>query len=223
MKKNFAVIGLGQFGRQIATTLEGLGQQVFGFDKNEEAISTIKDFLTSATILDCTDKACLLQSGISTCDTAVVCLGSGNAEAYLTVLALKEIGIQNIIVRASTDDEGKIFQKIGATKVIFPEKETAIRLANQLTSSDILEYIEVSPDYQVAEVSAPNDFLGRAIDSLKLRSKFGISILAIRKEDRVIVIPSAEQEIEENDILVIVGATNDIIDFNKKFNPKIKK
>lgn len=223
MKKNFAVIGLGQFGSQVATTLEGLGQQVFAFDKDEEATSVLRDYVTSATILDCTDKQCLINGGVSACDTAIVCLSAESPDIYLTVLNLKEIGISNIIVRARTDEEGKILQKIGATRVIYPEKESAVRLANQITSSDILEYIEISPDYQVAEVQAPSEFIGKAIDSLKLRSKYSISILAIRENDKVIVVPSADQKVEKNNVLVIVGATKDIVNFSKKFGRKIKE
>jgi len=222
MKKNFAVIGLGQFGSYVATTLEGLGQQVFAFDKSEDAVSSLRDYVTSAAILDCTDKQCLINSGVSACDTAIVCLASESPDVYLTVLNLKELGVQNIIVKARTDEEGKILQKIGATRVIYPEKESAVRLANQITSSDILEYIEISPDYQVAEVPAPDEFAGKAIDSLKLRSKYSISILAIRENDKVIVVPSADQKINKEDVLVIVGATKDIVNFSKKFCRKTK-
>jgi trk system potassium uptake protein TrkA len=132
------------------------------------------------------------------------------------------MNIPTIIVRANSLDEGKILEKIGATKVIYPEKESATRLANQITSSDILEYIEISPDYQVAEIAAPKEMIGKSIDSLKLRSKYKISILGIKRNGKVIVIPGAEEVISEKDILIIVGATQDIIDFNKKFHPRLK-
>jgi trk system potassium uptake protein TrkA len=221
MKKNFAVIGLGQFGSQVALTLESLGQQVFAFDKHEEAISDVRDYVTSASILDCSDKKCLVQSGIASCDVAIVCVKTNTPDLFLTVLNLKEIGIPSIIARANSNEEGVILEKIGATRVIYPEKESAIRLANQITSSDILEYIEISPDYQVAEVDAPKEFIGESIEDLKLRSRYKISILAIRRAEKVIVIPSSEEHIDHGDTLVIVGATADIVDFSKKFNPKI--
>jgi trk system potassium uptake protein TrkA len=221
MKKNFAVIGLGQFGSQVALTLEKLGQQVFAFDKDEEAVSQLKNYVTSITILDCSDKACLSESGISSCDVALVCIKTNTPDLFLTVLNLKEMGIPTIIARANSPEEGVILEKIGATRVIYPEKESAIRLANQITSSDILEFIEISPDYQVAEVPAPKEFISNTIEELNLRAKYKISILAIRRDDKVMVIPSADEKIKVEDILVIVGATSDIVDFSKKFHPKV--
>lgn len=220
MKKNFGVIGLGNFGYNIALTLEKLGQQVMAFDRSEEGIECVKDSVTVAQIIDSTNKEELEQSGISACSVVIVCLG-GDAEAtFLTVLNLKELGINTIIARAKTNAEGKILEKIGATKVVYPERESAIRLANQLVSSDILEYIEVSPDYQAAEIDAPESFIGKKLEDLKLTKKYRILVIALKRENENIIIPSSKQIVAKGDVIVIVGKTEDIIDFSKQFNPK---
>jgi trk system potassium uptake protein TrkA len=147
MKKNFCVIGLGKFGGNIALTLEKLGHQVMAFDNDETKVNKIKDYVSLAGILDSTDKNALSDSGVKVCDAVIVSIGEDAAASFLTVLNLKEIGIKNIIVKAKTHEDGRILEKIGATRVMYPEMESAIRLAHQLTSSDILEYLQVSPDY----------------------------------------------------------------------------
>jgi trk system potassium uptake protein TrkA len=220
MKKNFGVIGLGKFGSSMAITLEKLGQSVMAFDRDEKEVENVKDVVTCAQILDSTDIKALENSGISACDTVIVCMGESAEDNFLTVLNLKELGIKTIITNAATDSEGKILGKIGAAKVIYPEKESAIRLANQLVSSDILEYIEISPDYQVAEIDAPKKFVEKKLAELELRSKYHILIIALKRGNENIIIPSSEEFILEGDVLVMVGQTKDILDFSMKFGEK---
>lgn len=218
MKKNFAVIGLGKFGSQVALTLEGLGQNVLAFDNEESVVERVKDYVTSAKILDSTDKEALKDSGVLQCDVAIV--GIGNADissSLMTVLNLKELGVRTIIARAVSSEHGKILSKIGANRVIFPEKESAIRFANQITSSDILEFIEVSPHYQAGEFIVPKEFIGKSIDSLNLPKNYRILVLAIRRGSNVIVIPRVSEKIKQGDILVIVGQTKDIVSLGKKY------
>ncbi|OGJ20949.1 hypothetical protein A3K73_07355 [Candidatus Pacearchaeota archaeon RBG_13_36_9] len=218
MKKNFGIIGLGKFGYNMAVTLEKLGQSVMAFDRDEKEVESVKDFVTCAQILDSTDLKALENSGISACDTVIVCMGESAEDNFLTVLNLKELGIKTIISNAETDSEGKILGKIGAVKVVYPEKESAIRLANQLISSDILEYIEISPDYQVAEIDAPKKFVEKKLAELELRSKHHILIIALKRGNENIIIPSSEEFILEGDVLVLVGQTKDILEFGKKFS-----
>jgi len=218
MKKNFGVIGLGTFGSNIAITLEKLGQQVMAFDKDEVSIGRVTDYITLASILDSRDKKALEESGINACDTVIVSLGDNCDATFLTVLNLKEIGIKNIIAKAHTLEEGRILDKIGATRVIYPEMEGAVRLANQLTSSDILEYIEISPDYQVTEIEVPKEFVGKKIEDLHIAKKFNILIIAIREKEKTLIVPSSTEVIKKGCILVVVGQTKDILTFVKKYN-----
>jgi trk system potassium uptake protein TrkA len=164
-----------------------------------------------------------MQSGIRSCDTIIVCIGQDAAATFITVLNLLEMGILTVIAKATTYEEARILEKIGATRVIFPEKESAIRLANQMVSSDILEYIEISPDYQVAELEVPKEFSNKKLEDLHLMRKFNIIIIAIRRENEIKIIPKASEKLSEGDTLVIVGQTKDIFEFVKKFNPKAHK
>lgn len=223
MKKNFGVIGLGTFGSNIAITLEKLGQQVIAFDKDECAVEKVADYMTLAHILDSRDKKALEESGINTCDTVIVSMGDNCDSIFLTVLNLKEIGIKNIIAKAHTGEEGRILEKIGATRVIYPEMEGAVRLANQLTSSDILEYIEISPDYQVTEIEAPKEFIGKKIEELHITKKFNILIIALRDKEKTTIVPSPNELIKKEQILVVVGQTKDILTFVKKYNSNDEK
>jgi trk system potassium uptake protein len=219
MKKTIGVIGMGRFGTNLSITLEKLGQPVMALNYDEEGINRVRDCVTYFQIVDSTNKEELEKTGVSACETVVVCLGGDPNSSFLTVLNLKEMGIQNIIARAKTDEQGKILQKIGATKVVYPEKESGIRLANQLVSSDILEYIEISPDYQVAEIEAPKSFVGNKVEDLNLAKKYGVLMLALKSKNENIIIPS-KQVIEKGNIISIVGKTLDIISFSKKFSNK---
>ncbi|MBS3172517.1 TrkA family potassium uptake protein [Candidatus Woesearchaeota archaeon] len=220
MRKNFGVIGLGKFGSNLALTLEKLGHQVMAFDSNESKVDKLKDYVTLVGILDSTDKKALDGSGIKACDAVIVSVGEDAAASFLTVLNLKEIGVKNIIVKAKMQEDGRILEKIGATRVMYPEMESAVRLAHQLTSSDILEYLEVSPDYQVAEMDASKEFVGKKLEELHIIRKHNVLVLAIRRGSKTIIIPGGKEEIVKGDVLIIVGQTNDIVDFIKKFSSK---
>ncbi|MBI2665975.1 TrkA family potassium uptake protein [Candidatus Woesearchaeota archaeon] len=223
LKKNFAVIGLGKFGTSIALTLEKLGQQVMAFDKDPQVLERVKEYVTSAKILDASNKEALRDSGVTSCDTVIVSIGEAADASFLTVLNLKELGISSVIAKAHTPEQGVILEKIGATRVIYPEKESAIRLANQLTSSDILEFLEISEEYQVAELPTPETFDGKSLEDLALPKEFNIIILAIKRNDKVIGIPQAKEVIKRDDVIVAVGQTKDMQRFLKKHNLTKKK
>ncbi len=218
LKKNFAIIGLGKFGTNIALTLEKLGQQVMAFDKSREVLEQVKEYVTSAKMLDATSKEALRESGIISCDTVIVCIGEAADASFLTVLNLKELGLASIIAKAHSPEQGVILEKIGATRVIYPEKESAIRLANQLTSSDILEFLEVSEEYQVAEMPAPKAFDQQTLEALHLREDFNIIVLAIKRNDKVIGVPQSKEVIQRDDLIVAVGQAKDMQKFLKKYN-----
>jgi trk system potassium uptake protein TrkA len=222
MKKTFAVIGLGKFGSHVAMTLEQLGHMVLAFDKDEKAVEKMRDYVTHASILDSTDKKALEESGLVKCDVALVSIGHSTANNFLTVLNLNEIGVRAIIAKAQTIEEGRILEKIGATKVVYPERESAIRLANQLVTSDILEFIEISPDYQASEINAPWQFIGKTIEELNTMKNYKVLVLAIRTGDKTVIIPPQKEVIKKDNVIVVVGQTRDVIAFIKKFNGKSK-
>ncbi|MBI2665877.1 TrkA family potassium uptake protein [Candidatus Woesearchaeota archaeon] len=218
MSKNYGVIGMGRFGRSIALSLEKFGQNVMAFDKDPANLESVKDYVTLARILDATNKEALRESGITGCDTVIVSMGDAVEASFLIVLSLKELGVKTIIAKASTTQQGAILEKIGASKVVYPERESAIRLASQLTSSDILEFLEVSPDYQVAEFMAPSQFVGNSLENLELQKEYHVLILAIRRKNKIIGIPSGKEKINDSDILVAVGQTKEMSKFLKRWN-----
>ena len=162
MAKIIGVVGLGRFGSAVAKTLTQLGHDVLAIDTNEDNIEDIKDYVTLAKQVDY-DMLSLKESGISKCDIAVVAIGHSIQENILVTLMLKELGIRYIVARAVDDLHGKALEKIGANRVINPEKAMGIRLANQLISSDILDIIEISPEYTIQEFNAKKEFVGKEL------------------------------------------------------------
>ncbi len=215
MKKQFGVIGLGRFGSSVAITLENLGNSVLAIDRDSEKVDAIKDFVTAAKQVNAIDAAALREAGIANCDAVVIAIGEDIESSVLATLVVKEIGVPRIIVKAKTDLHGKVIEKLGVERVIYPERDMGTRLANQLVSSDVLEFIELSPEYSLEEIKACEDMVGKSIKDIKLREKYNIVIIALRRKNSVSVLPHADEKISEGDILILIGATKDIKSFGK--------
>ena len=209
MVKTIGVIGLGRFGTAIAKTLVDLGHQVLALDSNGNNIENIKDSVTLAKQV-VYDSATLKESGINECDMAVVAIGHSIQENILVTLMLKELGIKYVVARAVDELHEKALEKIGANRVINPEKAMGIRLANQLISSDILDIIEISPEYTVQEFKAKKEFIGKTLSELDLRQKYQVAVLAIKRSDNLVILPAADEKIRKDDILLAVGKTKSI-------------
>ncbi len=209
MTKTIGVIGLGRFGSSIAKTLCELGNQVLAIDSNGDNIEYIKDFVTLAKQVEY-DVVSLKESGIVECDMVVVAIGHSIQENILVTLMLKELGIKYVVARAVDDLHEKALEKIGANRAINPEKTAGIRLANQMISSDILDIIEISPEYTVQEFTAKKEFVGKTLVELDLRKRHNVAVLAIKREDQLIILPPAEEKIRKDDILLAVGKTKNI-------------
>ena len=175
----------------------------------KDNIEDIKDYVTLAKQVDY-DMLSLKESGISKCDIAVVAIGHSIQENILVTLMLKELGIRYIVARAVDDLHGKALEKIGANRVINPEKAMGIRLANQLISSDILDIIEISPEYTIQEFNAKKEFVGKTLSELDLRKKYGVAVLAIKRENHMIILPDADEKIRKDDVLLAAGKTKNI-------------
>ncbi len=215
MKKHFGVIGLGRFGTSVAITLEQLGNSVLAIDRDRHSVDSIKDLVTAAKQVDAIDAEALREAGIANCDAVVIAIGEDIESSVLATLVVKELGITRVIVKAKNDLHGKVIEKIGVERVIYPERDMGARLANQLVSSDVLEFIELSPEYSLEEVKASGDMAGKAVKELKLREKHNIVVIALRRGEKVIVMPSADEKVAENDILILIGATKDMKVFGK--------
>lgn len=208
--KQFVIIGLGRFGSSIAKTLYSLGNDVLAIDKDEDIVQEIADSVTHAVQLDATDENALRSLGIRNFDVAVVTIGDNIQSSVMATLLVKELGVKYIIAKGHSDLHAKVLYKIGADRVILPEKDMGVRVAHNLVSANILDYIELSEDYSVMEIQVLDDWTGRTLNDLRLRSKYGINVMAIKRGDDVNLSPSAEDIVEENDIIVAIGSAEDL-------------
>lgn len=205
INKQFVVIGLGRFGYSIAKTLHSLDYDVLAIDRSEDIVQKISDEVTHAVQLDATDENALKSLGVRNFDVAIVAIGEDIQASIMVTLLLKELGVKYIIAKAQNEKHEKVLQKIGADRVILPEKEMGIRIANNLSTTNILDYIELSPDYSIMEVKALKEWENKTLKELRLRSTYGINIVAIKRGEDVIISPLAEDIIMEDDIIITIG------------------
>jgi trk system potassium uptake protein TrkA len=217
-KRSIAVIGLGRFGYAIATTLAELGHEVVGIDNDEEKVSQVADLVTSAMELDATDERALRTAGIQDVEVAVISIGEDIESSLLVVMLVKELGIPTIVAKATTPLHGRILEKLGVSRVIFPEREMAVRIAHSLVVPNVLDYVELSRDFSIVEIPAPPEFVGRTLRDLQLRPRFGLTLIAIRRPgdggqgDVTNIGPSGDDEIRAGDVLALLGPNERLSD-----------
>jgi trk system potassium uptake protein TrkA len=217
MKKQFGVIGLGKFGSSVALSLESLGYPVLAIDSNPEIVQGIKDKVSFAEIVDATNIEALEETGIKNCDTVVIAVGDVES-SVLIALILEEIGIHHIIAKANSPLHGRVLKKIGVKEVVFPEEDMGVRIANRITSANILDYIEITPEVDLLEYKVLSKALvNKSLLQLALRNKFGITVIAIRRGEEVIVSPGADEKLNEGDVIFIVGNTENLVRFKETF------
>ena len=203
----FAIIGLGSFGSNIAKTLYEKGNEVLAVDADKEKIEEVKNFVSHAINMDAADKENLQALGIKDMDVVVVSLGPEMEASILTVLYLNEIQTKRIVAKALTEDHAKILESVGATEVIYPEKDMAVKTALKLSNPNVLEYLPLISGFGIQEIAPPEKFIGKNLRELDLRNKFGIQILAIKEiiPEKTTFVPLADFVIKDSDILVIMG------------------
>ena len=224
--RQFAILGLGRFGASVAKILAGKGYQVLAVDISERIIQDISDEVTQAVRLDATDEKALRSVGIENVDVAIVGVGTNLEASILITLNLKEIGIKEIVSKAVSEDQKKVLEKIGATRVVQPEKEMGVRIANSLISSSVIEHIELSDESSIVELITPKEFIGKSLREVDVRAKFGVTVIAVKRkipsaskggeEEIVNVSPKAEDIIKKGDILVVLGANENVDKLKKK-------
>lgn len=214
--KSFAVIGCGRFGSTVAKTLFELGNEVLAIDINEDIIREISEDVTQAVQADVMDETALVELGIRNFDVVIVSIGSDVEASIMATLIAKELGVEQVIAKAQNLLHGKLLKKIGADKVIYPERDMAARVAHNLTSKHILDYIEISPDYNVLELTALEKWWGKNLAELRLRNKHGINVMAIKRDETIIVAPGSDDVILEGDVVVILGGKDDITKLEQK-------
>lgn len=210
-KRSFAVIGLGRFGSATAETLANLGQEVIGIDSSEEEVRQLSDVISLAVQLDATDEKALRSVGVHDADVAIVSIGANIEASLLIVMMVKELGVQTIIAKATTALHGRILERLGVSRVVFPEREMAHRVAHSLVVPNVLDYIELSSDYSIIEVPVPATFVGNTLRELELRSKYGLTLIAIKRRDargaeQTNIAPSPDDVLQQDDVLALLGS-----------------
>jgi trk system potassium uptake protein len=203
----YAVIGLGNFGFYLSTRLYERGHEVLAIDKANNRVQDIRDQVSQAVVVDSTDRRELENLGLQEIDKAVVCIGSTLSDSILTVLNLKEMGVKQVFAKAISDAHGRILQKIGASEVIFPEKDMAFSLAERLQNPNIIEYFPFMENYSLIQFSPPREFIGKTLRDLDLINRFGVQVVAIQEivPERINMIPKAHFVLKDSDIMIILG------------------
>ncbi|TJY41861.1 TrkA family potassium uptake protein [Cohnella pontilimi] len=214
----YAVIGLGRFGSSLAKELVALGHEVLGVDKNANVADEMSACLTHTLVADTTDEEALRAIGIRNMDCVVVAIGDDIQASILTSILLKDLGVNRVVVKALSALHGKVLQRIGVDRVIYPERDMGVRVANQLVSPNLLDFIELSDEYAIAEISATGKLARHSLKELDTRAKYGCTIVAINREKETIVAPSAEEVLHEGDVMVIIGTNEQIDRFERSAN-----
>lgn len=215
MKKEFAVIGLGRFGGSICRALSEEGMEVMAMDIHEDKVNEYSTIASHAVVGDSTDESVLKSIGIRNFDHVIVAIGDNIQASILTTLMLKELGVKNITVKAQNDYHEKVLSKIGADKVVHPERDMGKRIAHNIISNNVLDYLELSDEHSIVEIVASQKMSGNSIIELDIRAKYGVNIVAIKRGKDIIVSPHATEVILKNDILIVIGADTDINRFEK--------
>lgn len=216
MKKEFAVIGLGRFGGSICRTLAEQGIEVMAIDSNEDRVNEYAMIASHAVVGNTTDEKVLKGLGIRNFDHVIVAIGDDIQASILTTIILKELGVKNITVKAQNDYHEKVLLKIGADHVVHPERDMGRRIANNMISNSVLDYLELSDEHSIVEIVASQKIDGKSIIDLDVRAKYGINIVAIKRKNEIIVSPQANEIIQQKDILIVIGADVDVNRFEKK-------
>jgi trk system potassium uptake protein TrkA len=221
--KRFAVLGLGNFGAHLARSLAQKGAEVLAVDIDEDAVLNIKDVVTHAAVANASDKKALLSLGIDKFDCVIVSLGDKVDASILIAMFLKKVGVKEILVKAISEDHLEALKSVGATTVVFPEKDIALKTADSLITPNLIDFIPVSEGYSIVEMKPPQVCIGKTLAQLKLRNRYNLQVLAAktadedednvdprRRKDSVVIIPDATFQIEQDHVLIIMGDNKNI-------------
>ena len=205
--KSYIVIGLGRFGSEVARRLCQLGCEVLAVDTDTDLVQAISNDVTHAVVADGRDMGVLRALGAADFDCGIVAIGDSLADSVLATMNLKELGLPKVVCKAHDETHRQVLKKLGADQIVIPEQEQAYRLARSLSSQNVLDYIELSEDYGIIDLPAPDSWMGKNLRELNVRAKLGVNILAVKKEEKIQVSPAADYAVSKGDILVILGDT----------------
>jgi trk system potassium uptake protein len=199
------VIGLGRFGSAVARELERLGHQVLAVDNDEATINELASDVTHAMQLNASDEEALRSAGASDFRHAIVAVSSDAESSIFATMALKRLGVPNVIAKAGSQLHGEILARVGADRVVYPERELGQRLAHTFSVPNVIDYLDVAPQFGIEKIRPPASFLGKTLGELDLRQRLGLTPVALRRGDRVFVNPAREERVAEGDELILIG------------------
>ena len=217
MKKQIVVLGLGRFGYSVAINLAKLGQEVLAVDTDELRVKQVAAEVTHAVQADATDLDALQALGIRNFDIGIVAIGADVQANILATLLLKELGIPYVVAKAVNELQGRVLEKIGANRVVFPEREMGKRIAHSLISTNFMDYIELAKDYRIEELTTPDGFHGKTLRQLNLRNRWGITVIVLKRAEvgEILLSPGAETPILPGDTMVVLGKNGDLNRWNQ--------
>jgi trk system potassium uptake protein TrkA len=214
MKLNqFVIIGLGRFGSSIGRELIQLGYEVLGVDRDEELVQEMSGVLTHVVVADATEEDVLRSIGARNFDCGVVAIGDDIQASILATILLKELGVKKVVAKAVSELHGRVLERVGVDRVIYPERDMGIRVAHQLVSPNLLDYIELSKKYTIAELGVPQCLAGKSLEEINPRGRYGCSIVAINKPKGIIIAPVAKDVLSHDDVMVVIGTNAQIEQF----------
>lgn len=215
-KKDFVVFGLGKFGASVAQTLAKNDCDVLAIDIKEDVVQEIADKVTHAVQADVTDQDALNALGVRNFDVAIIAISNNIQASIMATILAKELGVPYILAKAQNNIHKRVLEKVGADSVVFPEREIGVRIANSLISERFVDYVELSEDYSIAEITCIPEWDGKSLIALNMRSTYGINVMAIRKGDDIIVTPGPNEVLSSEDILVVIGRNDHIQRFSSR-------
>lgn len=207
---SFAVIGLGRYGFSVARTLGNAGVDVLACDRNEDRVEDVSSYVTKAMVCDCTDEDVLKDLGLKNVDVVIIAIGSNIEASIITTLMVKELGAKFIVSKANNKSHAKVLAKIGANRIVFPEKDMGIKTAQSFISPNFMEMINLQDDYSIAEIKVPESWIGKSLVELNLRKKYVLNVIGISVKGDVSLAIDPEEPLKKDTILFIIGNIDDI-------------
>ena len=209
-REQVMVIGLGRFGSAVALELERLGHEVLAIDRSEELVNEIAPDVTHALQLDAADEDALRSAGAGDFSTAIVAISSDAEPSIFATMVLKRLGVRTVIAKAGSLLHGEILSRVGADRVVFPERETGLRLAHSFNVPNVLDYLDIAPNFGIETIRPPESFIGKSLGELDLNDRLGLTPIALRRGEQVLVNPSGDERIADGDQLILIGRDDEL-------------
>ncbi|MBQ9624909.1 MAG: TrkA family potassium uptake protein [Clostridia bacterium] len=206
----YAVLGIGRFGQNLAIELTNLGNEVLAVDLNEEHLAAIQEYVTHVAIADITDEDAVRDLGIEDFDGVIIGVGHDIQNSIMCAIICKELNVPKLWAKASTEMHAKALIKIGVDRAILVEKEMGIRVAHHMAHSNIVDYIALSDDYQMAELEVKPEWINKTISQINFRNKYGLNIIGVRRGEHFNISALADYTIMEKDVLCVIGKNSSI-------------